>query len=912
VARLPQPGGDNGNWGTILNDFLLQAHQADGKLKNNSITAAAIQDGTITESQLSTVVQSKLNPASANCINVRDYGAVGDGSHDDSAAIKEAESHLTNGSYLYFPAGDYRFAQQNPAGHGAVYITGLKNVGVVFDPGARLLMDNLNSSGNGTSHGIRIVGRASHIALINPHIEWVTLPSSRSFGDGISVLGFPGDGSVPGGWTGSTGTVSYITIINPTVMKYPQAGIVFNGVSDPTVLGSKAIDGLADSLHFNACRRITVNGHHSVNCADDGLAFVTYYHASDINPYGQMDDGPFNQSTLTDWCNSGSVSGVVVQGNRSNGVRVQMAKDLSIGDVTVIDKANGLIINSAKIGPGNDWQSLASRNVSIDNVTIKGTGPALGQEAGTNSGIVIGTFLIDEEDGPEWWNFEGCRISNVNMRLHDAIWSFSVEAPDSDKTKAAGFTLENIYAKVSGYTKNHSLPTISDRPNGGFRIASLYDSTISNVELITTDYKADMYLLGASQQRTENVRDSVTYNSGVTVEDLPRHNIIVDRMVHRGPGTILIQDIGGISAGEFVSYDSDGIGITLFKVRDTKIRRLQSIMAGRGSGVGRGANVLMSYNIDVGEIIVETDDHVGSLWQAFELGGGTSTYPAAKGVRIQKLVYTSTRDDGVSDVVVQTGPDAPVDWQIDAFWRHEGESQPKWRHNRYGSHGGTASPWINGPVDFDDLVEPGVYWVAGEFLDGPSDTTYHQPADSVGVVRLNVTVANPDDDPDEPLVVMQEYISQNHPELKGQRRKHSSDGLWTNWSTTIESVQTNTIADEAVTNTKLSSSVQQSLVRADNSASFTNIAWVDGPIDFDTLTSPGVLIVAGEFLNGPATTYNQPGNSGMVKLTVTTIAPDSGGGTRTDCIQEYISVDGADHGGQRRRYDGSWSGWLKY
>jgi hypothetical protein len=33
MARLPVPGADNGIWGTILNDFLAQAHNADGTLK---------------------------------------------------------------------------------------------------------------------------------------------------------------------------------------------------------------------------------------------------------------------------------------------------------------------------------------------------------------------------------------------------------------------------------------------------------------------------------------------------------------------------------------------------------------------------------------------------------------------------------------------------------------------------------------------------------------------------------------------------------------------------------------------------------------------------------------------------------------------------------------------------------------
>ena len=54
MARLPQPGGDNGSWGNILNDFLAQSHQPDGKLK----------DGIVTEATLDASTQSKLNGGS--------------------------------------------------------------------------------------------------------------------------------------------------------------------------------------------------------------------------------------------------------------------------------------------------------------------------------------------------------------------------------------------------------------------------------------------------------------------------------------------------------------------------------------------------------------------------------------------------------------------------------------------------------------------------------------------------------------------------------------------------------------------------------------------------------------------------------------------------------------------------------
>lgn len=41
MSRLPQVGGDDGNWGTILNDFLAVEHNSDGTLKAAADIASA-------------------------------------------------------------------------------------------------------------------------------------------------------------------------------------------------------------------------------------------------------------------------------------------------------------------------------------------------------------------------------------------------------------------------------------------------------------------------------------------------------------------------------------------------------------------------------------------------------------------------------------------------------------------------------------------------------------------------------------------------------------------------------------------------------------------------------------------------------------------------------------------------------
>lgn len=171
MVRLPQPGGDQGNWGNILNEYLEQSHDPRGNLKDNvvtantlaphavttaalasdSVTAAIIADGTISEMLLNGAVQTKLNTVAPNAtvdsvgllqltgdlsgtaqaptvpglvtkvskgdlvFNVKDYGAQGNGTANDTAAINAAITAMPSiantfggvAGVLFFPAGRY-------------------------------------------------------------------------------------------------------------------------------------------------------------------------------------------------------------------------------------------------------------------------------------------------------------------------------------------------------------------------------------------------------------------------------------------------------------------------------------------------------------------------------------------------------------------------------------------------------------------------------------------------------------------------------------------------------------------------------------------------------------------------------------------------------------------------------------
>ncbi|MGB4762109.1 MAG: glycosyl hydrolase family 28-related protein [Candidatus Saccharimonas sp.] len=98
MARLPQPGGDSGSWGAILNDFLAEAHNSDGTIK----------DGSVSEASLASAVQVKLNTiVDFGIVNVLDYGADNSGALDSASAFQSAVNAVAEGGTVFIPAGSY-------------------------------------------------------------------------------------------------------------------------------------------------------------------------------------------------------------------------------------------------------------------------------------------------------------------------------------------------------------------------------------------------------------------------------------------------------------------------------------------------------------------------------------------------------------------------------------------------------------------------------------------------------------------------------------------------------------------------------------------------------------------------------------------------------------------------------------
>lgn len=318
---------------------------------------------------LSFVKESK-KPISIKRVR-EDFGAVGDGYADDTSAINLSEAWLS-GSTIAKPRRlvidcPVRFTQQNKLG--AITLIGVSGWSIEWASGGRLLMDNL-SSGLGTGGGIFASGPAQCIELISPHIEWVTKPTSRSLGDGFLFKGHPSDLSC----------ISTLKITGQSFVKWaPQAGGIFIGCKDVFVNAHVGFEVLADNLHFNACQRPNVISNTAISSGDDAMAFVTYYHASDIGGGStgwQTSRTPYNQPSLGLWSNTDcSVGSVVAVGGVASGCRIAGVNRGQISQIIADGKYRGLMVDSG-ISDGSTWlyTYLASSGVRVGSVTAKNGG----------------------------------------------------------------------------------------------------------------------------------------------------------------------------------------------------------------------------------------------------------------------------------------------------------------------------------------------------------------------------------------------------------------------------------------------------------------------------------------------------------------------------------------------------------
>ena len=117
--KLPTPGQDSGNWGTMLNGFLTQSlDNSNGGGINKFEQFSQRPNNLTTEDKGKTYLYTQTGNfhqwtgtewkvLNESVINVKDYGAVGDGVADDTTAIQIAITGK-NQKTILFPSGIYK------------------------------------------------------------------------------------------------------------------------------------------------------------------------------------------------------------------------------------------------------------------------------------------------------------------------------------------------------------------------------------------------------------------------------------------------------------------------------------------------------------------------------------------------------------------------------------------------------------------------------------------------------------------------------------------------------------------------------------------------------------------------------------------------------------------------------------
>jgi hypothetical protein len=107
-----------------------------GAISSNNVSFIQAGSGAVTRT-----AQAKMR----DVVSVKDFGAVGDGTTDDTTAVLNALASLTSGGALYFPAGTYKFLR----GTGALIADTIPTNNVtVYGDGADSIISGFNGAGS--------------------------------------------------------------------------------------------------------------------------------------------------------------------------------------------------------------------------------------------------------------------------------------------------------------------------------------------------------------------------------------------------------------------------------------------------------------------------------------------------------------------------------------------------------------------------------------------------------------------------------------------------------------------------------------------------------------------------------------------------------------------------------------------
>lgn len=494
-------------------------------------------------------------------VNIRDYGALGDGQDDDTASIQRAVAILRADDTLYFPAGTYRIATLGTL----VSIQGISKLRVFFNPQATLLMDNLNAQGLGSGHAFYFKGYADGLILEGIRIRWRTMPAQRSMGDGIRI-----DGPYSSAGPSDQRTIRNIVIKSCYVAQAPQAGIVLMGCSDITIDTVEIVETWADGVHLNACRHYTIRNITGLNVRDDHVALVTYYDPSTTDfSLGDREGGPYTQPTLGDWSNyKGKISDVRSDATRrfsANGIRVAGALDVEIDNLRAHLRKASIIVDAGRKGNTYGWEYQASQKIRVRRVTA----------TQCHVGVHVMTFNVLPNEAT-YWDF-GVSLDELSVQ--------DCELDNLLIEKCSGITIDRVESN-----------------NGRVRIIN-----VNNIQIgILRSQRGDVLVHGLT-----------ALARSLKFTPIPSSNITIETLTVR-KGEVQLANAKRIRVGDLRVDDSQSeIGCVFVNVQEGTVSSLVSQLAQK-----KGLQITNCQSLIIISVLIASEQND---FTSLEIGGGNSS-----------------------------------------------------------------------------------------------------------------------------------------------------------------------------------------------------------------------------------------------------------------------------------------------
>jgi len=373
-------------------------------------------------------------------VNVRDFGAVGDGITDDTGAVRaawDAVRAIPNPPRLHFPSGTYRLSSLDTpleVFSGAVITgDGMDCTKIKFDAAV----------------GVHLFYRAPNLALLT-NVEFRDLHVEGGHGDG-------GDYSQISSYPFLLTKVNGLKMSRVKVTKSRVMAMAFRGCYGVDVHDCVVQYCARDGINTGDCDYVSICNNRVEFCDDDAIAGATQY-------YGQADRGyvisgnivRFAQGIRMLGAKSVSITGNTLEFVMSQGISVDAIAP-STGELEGINGSSGVVISGNIIKNCIDRTIVDGLNDDCPYIVINGNAAQAGTLAtipGENN-TATGTIT------PLYPYFENSNSNNANLPIpgnYNIIVSDNVMTRDVDASgllSALGFG--------TFYTRNGTVdPTLTE------------------------------------------------------------------------------------------------------------------------------------------------------------------------------------------------------------------------------------------------------------------------------------------------------------------------------------------------------------------------------------------------------------------------------------------------------------------